>query len=138
MPAKVYLSRRNLLTLLSKLDRAAKGEETACTIIKTDNVHPKYPQSMKSVAVKVVEGETQYTSSPSQLQIGRKTATMLLGELDLGVTVACINLNVPDQSSVDIYAVENDAYYAERRAGAMHPSDEPKDGIATAIVLGLK
>lgn len=39
----VYLSRRNLLTLLSKLDRAAEGEETLCTIIKTDTQHEQYP-----------------------------------------------------------------------------------------------
>lgn len=32
----VTLSRRNLLTLLSKLDRKAAGEETLCTIIKYD------------------------------------------------------------------------------------------------------
>ena len=30
----VYLSRRNLLTLLSKLDRLEAGEPTACMIIK--------------------------------------------------------------------------------------------------------
>lgn len=31
---KLILSRRNLLVLLSKLDRQAAGEETACTIVK--------------------------------------------------------------------------------------------------------
>jgi len=32
----VRLSRRNLLTLLSKLDRVKAGEVSACTLIKTD------------------------------------------------------------------------------------------------------
>jgi hypothetical protein len=41
--ARVYLTRRNLLTLLSKLDRRAKGEDTVCTIIKQDINHPRYP-----------------------------------------------------------------------------------------------
>ena len=40
---RVYLTRRNLLALLSKLDRAAAGEQTERTLIKQDTVHPKYP-----------------------------------------------------------------------------------------------
>lgn len=32
----IVLSRRNLLTLLSKLDRVRDGEESACTLIKSD------------------------------------------------------------------------------------------------------
>lgn len=59
----VYLSRRNLLTLLSKLDRAAAGEETACAIIKSDNAHEKYPQSMASIMVCAVEDVEYYGTS---------------------------------------------------------------------------
>lgn len=58
---QVYLSRRNLLTLLSKLDRSKAGESTACTIIKNDNVHPKYPQTMPSIMVTALEDEAYYT-----------------------------------------------------------------------------
>lgn len=36
MKVTVTLSRRNLLTLLSKLDRKSAGEDTACTLIKYD------------------------------------------------------------------------------------------------------
>jgi hypothetical protein len=57
----VYLSRRNLLTLLSKLDRKANGEETQCTLIKRDNVHPKYPQTMESISIVALEDEEYYT-----------------------------------------------------------------------------
>jgi hypothetical protein len=42
---RVYLTRRNLLALLSKLDRAAAGENTECTILKQDTLHPHYPSS---------------------------------------------------------------------------------------------
>lgn len=57
---KVYLSRRNLLVLLSKLDRAAKGEQTFQTIIKADTTHPKYPCSVQT-AIIAVEDEDYYT-----------------------------------------------------------------------------
>jgi hypothetical protein len=60
MTSRVFLSRRNLLTLLSKLDRKAAGEETFCTIIKNDNTHPKYAQTMKSIEVVAVEDEEYY------------------------------------------------------------------------------
>ena len=58
---RVYLSRRNLLSLLSKLDRAKAGEETEKTLIKCDNVHPVYPQTMKAIEVVAVENEDYYT-----------------------------------------------------------------------------
>lgn len=59
---QIYLSRRNLLTLLSKLDRAANGEQTECTIIKSDTKHPRYPQSIDAyVAVIAVEDKDYYT-----------------------------------------------------------------------------
>lgn len=60
MIAQVFLTRRNLLTLLSKLDRKANGEDTECTIIKRDNQHAKYPQTMKSICVTAVEDDDYY------------------------------------------------------------------------------
>lgn len=62
MKHKVFLSRRNLLTLLSKLDRRANGEETLCTVIKNDNMHDVYPQTMESIEVIAVEDEEYYTN----------------------------------------------------------------------------
>lgn len=64
MPEKVYLSRRNLITLLHKLNRQARGESTACTIIKNDNTHPTYPQSMPSIMVIAVEDDVYYNRKP--------------------------------------------------------------------------
>jgi hypothetical protein len=62
---QVYLSRRNLLTLLSKLDRKAAGDETACTLIKRDSAHPKYPQSMDRIIVTAVEDTDYYVDRPA-------------------------------------------------------------------------
>lgn len=60
---KLYLSRRNLLALLSKLDREAAGEETQCTIIKNRNPDcPHYQQTMETIAVIAVQDEDFYGS----------------------------------------------------------------------------
>lgn len=58
---RVYLSRRNLLVLLSKLDRVKEGDISACTLIKSDNVHPRYPQTMPDIVVTAVEDSDYYT-----------------------------------------------------------------------------
>lgn len=55
----VYVSRRNLLTLLSKLDRAAKGEITSRTIVKLDTDHPSYPCTLVTT-ITAVEDEDYY------------------------------------------------------------------------------
>jgi hypothetical protein len=57
---QLYLSRRNLEALLSKLDRKKAGDVTACTLIKNDTEHPKYPQTMKNIMVTAVENEEYY------------------------------------------------------------------------------
>jgi hypothetical protein len=61
---RVYLSRRNLEVLLSKLNRKRQGESTACTLIKSDNSHPKYPQTMDEIHVTAVEDDDYYTERP--------------------------------------------------------------------------
>lgn len=62
---QVYLSRRNLLTLLNKLDRKKAGESTRCTLQKHDNVHPTYPQTMEHISVTAVEDEDYYIDRPA-------------------------------------------------------------------------
>jgi hypothetical protein len=59
--ARVYLSRRNLLTLLAKLDRRVAGQLTDCMLVKNDNANPVYPHTMKSIEVVAVEDEQYYT-----------------------------------------------------------------------------
>ena len=55
----LVLSRRNLLTLLKKLDHVKDGGQSACTIVK-----PKSPgnrlQGCDQVFIKVVEDEDYY------------------------------------------------------------------------------
>lgn len=58
--SKVFLSRRNLLTLLSKLDRKKVGETTACTLIKNRNDQDPFTQTMKSIEVTAVEDDEYY------------------------------------------------------------------------------
>jgi hypothetical protein len=55
----LYLTRRNLRALLAKLDRTKAGDPSACTIIKCDTVHPKYPCS-DVVQVTAIEDEDYY------------------------------------------------------------------------------
>lgn len=60
---KVYLTRRNLLTLLSKLDRDADGEQTSCAILKyRNNDVPEYQQTMNEIMVIAVQDEDYYSS----------------------------------------------------------------------------
>ena len=60
MKARVYLTRRNLLSLLSKLDRRVAGQQTECTLIKNDNAHPVFRQTMQSIEVVAVEDQEYY------------------------------------------------------------------------------
>ena len=58
---QIYLSRRNLLTLLSKLDRVKSGDSSLCTIIKSDWIHSVYPQSIKDhIMITAVEDGEYY------------------------------------------------------------------------------
>lgn len=59
-PVRVFLSRRNLLALLSKLDRTKKGDYSTCTIFKRDNQHPTHPQTHEIIIVTAVEDEDYY------------------------------------------------------------------------------
>jgi hypothetical protein len=56
----VYLTRRNLLSLISKLDRKKEGEFTRCTLVKRDIAHPKYPCT-DEITVTAVEDTDYYT-----------------------------------------------------------------------------
>ena len=61
-PHTIYLSRRNLLTLLSKLDRQAAGEATACAIIKYSNPTDPYCNTIDQVTVIAVADDKFYTT----------------------------------------------------------------------------
>jgi len=65
MNERIYLSRKNLLTLLSKLDRFAAGEETKCSIIKYENPLDPYCQTMDEVMVIAIPDESYYVNRPA-------------------------------------------------------------------------
>jgi hypothetical protein len=60
--SKIFLSRRNLLALLSKLDRVRAGEMSACSIIKHQSARPAYKQTSKAIVVTAVEDELYYSA----------------------------------------------------------------------------
>ena len=62
---KIYLSRRNLEILLSKLDRKAIGDDTACAIIKYRNPADKYQSTLNSIMVVALSDEEAYASRPA-------------------------------------------------------------------------
>ena len=59
---QIYLSRRNLLALLSKLDRQAAGDETACAIVKYANPSDPYCNTIDQVTVIAIPDEKFYTN----------------------------------------------------------------------------
>ena len=58
----LYLSRRNLLALLSKLDRLENGDETACAIVKSANPSDPYCNTIDQVVVTAVADEEFYAN----------------------------------------------------------------------------
>ena len=61
----LYLSKRNLLTLLSKLERFEAGEETRCAIIKYSNPLDPYCLRLSgedNIMVVAIPDEKYYTN----------------------------------------------------------------------------
>ena len=62
----IYLSRSNLHTLVSKLNRAAAGETSACAIIKYRNkCDEPFAQTINEVTVHAVEDNAYYANRPA-------------------------------------------------------------------------
>ena len=59
---QIYLSKRNLLALLSKLDRLENGDETACAIVKYANPSDPYCNTIDQVVVTAVADEEFYAN----------------------------------------------------------------------------
>lgn len=59
---QIYLSKRNLLTLLSKLDRQATGDATACAIVKSANSADPYCNTIDQVVVVAVADDEFYAN----------------------------------------------------------------------------
>jgi hypothetical protein len=59
---QIYLSRRNLLALLSKLDRLENGDATACAIVKYANPSDPYCNTIDQVTVVAVADDRFYAN----------------------------------------------------------------------------
>ena len=59
---QIYLSKRNLLALLSKLDRLEAGDETACAIVKYANPSDPYCKTIGQVTVIAIPDEKFYSN----------------------------------------------------------------------------
>jgi hypothetical protein len=76
MTHTVYLSRRNLLSLLTKLDRVKAGGSSVCAIVKNDQYHAAYPQSLPDVVIQAVEDEDYYSDRAPGVMIEDVDATL--------------------------------------------------------------
>ena len=68
----IYLSRRNLLALLEKLDHVKQGGVSHCGIVKNDTKHPTFPASVGPVMVFAVEDEKYYTDRAPGIMMNMK------------------------------------------------------------------
>lgn len=123
--ARVYLSRRNLLTFLSKLDRVKAGQESACAIEKYDQAHPQFPQTMEKIAVVAVEDTDLYIPPKApQVNLSRQSIVTLLSYLD-EIKAGHTADSTMEIDCLEVVAVEDAAYYTYRPAGEVLPIDDP-------------
>lgn len=80
---RLFLSRRNLFTLIHKLDRVRDGDFSSCSIVKYDDRHPKYPQTMDSIIVEAVENEEYYDRPAGNIQVRDQSAVEYMAEVSL-------------------------------------------------------
>lgn len=118
---KVYLSRRNIQTLLNKLDRNKFEGGSLCTIYKRDNQHAKYPQTMTDCRITAVEKDSDPSlpQNDSQIHLTRKDLTTLLMDLS-GPKGTVLVLG-----DVAVYPLEDAEYYETRSPGEVHEADDP-------------
>ena len=103
---KLYLSRRNIVTLLEKLDTARAGQTSTCTIIKNDHAHGSFPQTMRRISVTAVEEGNSYTGGVSpRVRIARSNLSSLLAGVDGG---AMPEITI---DGLTVIAVDDSRYY---------------------------
>ena len=121
----VYLSKRNVLTLLSKLNRLAEGEHTYCTLIKQDDRHSTYPQTMKRVSVTSVENDMENSMTQDNgvphIFLTRDTLTDLAYQL----TLTGLTRSIEVGGTMVVSIVADEQYYNDRPAGEVMGCDDP-------------
>lgn len=121
---KLTLTKRNLLTLLSKLDRIKGGDVSACCIIKQDTEHKRFAQTMKYCAVYGTEDKTEFRLDPEMdhLTLSRATMAELLTTLGAHESVEYRKIH----PALTLTVASDGAYYDERKPGFVHPADNPE------------
>lgn len=105
---KLYLSKRNIATLLEKLDSVRDGEASTCTIIKNDTEHPVYAQTVRRVAVTATETQDAYVNGVSpRLQLSRPTLMSLMDRMEQQSDGAI------QFDDLDVFAIPDEKYYGD-------------------------
>lgn len=106
---KLYLSKREIAILLDKLDSARNGEPSSCTIIKSDNAHPVFPQTVRRLSIKATETQDGYAPGVSpRLHLSRSSLVALLDRLE---KQSDESIRIDDMA---IFAVPDAQYYVDR------------------------
>lgn len=128
---RVFLSRRNVKTLLLKLDSRAAQQFTNCAIYKNDNQQMMFAQSLPSILVASVEREHDepLIDNPPRVVMRRDQLQVLLGELDGGQRLTGGILRPGRECDgyehIVVFGVDDAIYYTERGAGAVMPQHNP-------------
>lgn len=108
---KLYLSQRDITTLLGKLDSVRDGAVSACTIIKNDAMHPLFPQTLRRIAVVAAEAEDRYMPGVSpRLYLSRPSLTSLLAHIG---EPSCAPIRLGD---LEVFVITDEKYYVDRSA----------------------
>lgn len=123
MAHKVYLSRRNIQSLLNKLDRVKTGDFSNVTLIKCDNQHAKYPQTMEACRVTGVEKDEDPSlpQNDTQIHLTRKDLNGLLADLDSKAKSDLVLV----LGDVAVHPLEDAEYYDTRMPGPVYHADDP-------------
>lgn len=116
---KLYLSGRNIVNLMAKLDSVRAGEVSTCTIIKNDTGHPVYPQTLRRIAVVAMEEQDRYLPGVSpRLHLSRASLMSLLEHIEKQA-IGMIQLD-----DLEIQAVPDERYYVDRSAADAVPAGD--------------
>lgn len=114
---KIYLSKRDIMNLLGKLDSVRDGAVSTCTIIKNDVAHPVYPQSLRRIAVMATEVEDRYLPGVSpRLHVSRQNLISLLEQMTGPLTdngAGNAKGTIPFDG-LELTGVPDEAYYVDR------------------------
>ena len=106
---KLYLSKRDILILIGKLDGVRNGEPSSCTIIKSDSAHPVFPQTVRRMSVQATETQDRYAPGVSpRLQLSRTSLIALQSHLARQSAEA---IRIDD---IEVFAVPDEQYYVDR------------------------